>query len=253
MKILVFSDIHGNFDSLETLFLDLDTNKFDQIIFLGDSITYGPEPNKVLDFLLKLKDRVDLVTIIGNHEEYYLDGYMGKKNFPPFVIECIELTKKELDIHLLKSFNWVDDHILNGIYFSHANPFGSGDWTYLNTEETIMYAKDKIIEKNCHLGVFGHSHRKEFVKYERNSFVQDMKIEKKITLETNEVSYLNVGSAGQPRGTGATYVVLNVFQSHIIAEYRNINYNVKNTIDKLNGQHLLEDTKNRLIKYLKNE
>ncbi|MDR1168800.1 MAG: metallophosphatase family protein [Heliobacteriaceae bacterium] len=52
MKIAVISDIHGNFQALESVLEDIKKNNCDKIFCLGDLALAGPEPAKVVDFLM---------------------------------------------------------------------------------------------------------------------------------------------------------------------------------------------------------
>ncbi len=65
MKIAVFSDIHGNYEALESIYNDCKKNNIDEIIFLGDAIGLGPQPIKCLDFIMDH----DITMVLGNHEE----------------------------------------------------------------------------------------------------------------------------------------------------------------------------------------
>ena len=42
MKVAVFSDIHGNYEALTSIYDDIKKNNIDEIIFLGDVIGLGP-------------------------------------------------------------------------------------------------------------------------------------------------------------------------------------------------------------------
>ncbi len=59
MKIVVISDIHGNFDALSAL-----NETYDELWVLGDLVNYGPEPAAVIDFV---KSRASVV-VRGNHD-----------------------------------------------------------------------------------------------------------------------------------------------------------------------------------------
>ena len=48
MKIAVISDIHGNIYALMKTFEDIDLQKVDLTICLGDLVGYGPHPNEVI-------------------------------------------------------------------------------------------------------------------------------------------------------------------------------------------------------------
>ena len=46
MRILIISDIHGNFDALAAL-----QETYDEVWVLGDLVNYGPDPAAVIDFV----------------------------------------------------------------------------------------------------------------------------------------------------------------------------------------------------------
>ncbi|WP_278599819.1 metallophosphoesterase family protein, partial [Clostridium tertium] len=48
MKIAAISDIHGNIYSLMKVLEDIDEQKVDLVICLGDLVGYGPHPNEVI-------------------------------------------------------------------------------------------------------------------------------------------------------------------------------------------------------------
>lgn len=71
MKVLLISDVHGNLPALEAV-LKKETSH-DQVISLGDVINYGPWGNECVDLL----EDVHAINLIGNHEEYFLQGEYG--------------------------------------------------------------------------------------------------------------------------------------------------------------------------------
>lgn len=70
MKIIVFSDAHGNFDALVKLSETEDFKTADKRVFLGDAVVMGPFSNECCEFLLKN----DCVWILGNHDSYVAHG-----------------------------------------------------------------------------------------------------------------------------------------------------------------------------------
>ena len=48
MRYAVISDVHSNLDALEAVFSDMDRRQIRDIIFVGDAVGYGPEPNEVV-------------------------------------------------------------------------------------------------------------------------------------------------------------------------------------------------------------
>ena len=71
------SDIHGCYKTLQVLFQQLESISIDnKYYFLGDYIDRGPDSRKVLDFLMKLRNKnKDVVILRGNHEQMMLDNY----------------------------------------------------------------------------------------------------------------------------------------------------------------------------------
>ena len=68
MRTLAIGDIHGCLKSLETLADFVDFSPEDTIITLGDYIDRGPSAKGVIDYLLKLRESHQVITLKGNHE-----------------------------------------------------------------------------------------------------------------------------------------------------------------------------------------
>jgi len=73
---IVIGDVHGCLDTLQTLIEEkLHLHSEDQLIFLGDIISRGPQSKGVLDYLLALQLEYDVTCIKGNHEHNFLTAY----------------------------------------------------------------------------------------------------------------------------------------------------------------------------------
>jgi putative phosphoesterase len=59
MRVVIVSDIHGNFDALSAL-----QESYDELWVLGDLVNYGPEPGLVIDYVSR---RATLI-VRGNHD-----------------------------------------------------------------------------------------------------------------------------------------------------------------------------------------
>ena len=75
MKLAFISDIHGNFDALKAVMLDIKKNKAEKIFCLGDIINYYYEPHKCIDLLIKNNVRC----VKGNHENIFFKTIKSKK------------------------------------------------------------------------------------------------------------------------------------------------------------------------------
>lgn len=74
MKILLLSDIHGNYPALEAIDNYFAGTSFDHIVNCGDSTVYAPFPNEVLDWLRARH----AVSILGNTDKKVLKLLKGK-------------------------------------------------------------------------------------------------------------------------------------------------------------------------------
>jgi predicted phosphodiesterase len=67
VRFLILSDIHANWEALEAV-LSGTTGQYDSIVCCGDLIGYGPDPNRVVDWV---RGNVEFV-IRGNHDKVTL-------------------------------------------------------------------------------------------------------------------------------------------------------------------------------------
>jgi serine/threonine protein phosphatase 1 len=67
-RVLAIGDIHGCLTALDTLLGFVQPSAADQLIFLGDYVDRGPDTKGVLDRLIELKARGNVVCLRGNHE-----------------------------------------------------------------------------------------------------------------------------------------------------------------------------------------
>ncbi len=70
MKYAVISCIHGNYEALNAVLLDIDRQRVDQIYCLGDLVGYGPYPNAVVEMIRSL----DIPTCQGCWDEDIVMG-----------------------------------------------------------------------------------------------------------------------------------------------------------------------------------
>lgn len=106
MKFAVITDIHGNFDALQTVLDDIDSrDDIEKIYNLGDNIGIGHETNKVLDTIF---DRDDMEMIAGNHDE----AIMSLVNGTPY--------PEDLKGKFYEHHQWIEGH-LDESYYDEIN------------------------------------------------------------------------------------------------------------------------------------
>ena len=73
-RTITIGDIHGCVAALRTLLGALELRPEDTLIPLGDYIDRGPDSREVIELMLELPERCQLVPLIGNHEVMLLSA-----------------------------------------------------------------------------------------------------------------------------------------------------------------------------------
>jgi serine/threonine protein phosphatase 1 len=73
-RTLAIGDIHGHNAALETLIEFAKLAGSDTVVTLGDYVNRGPDSRAVIETLLELRKRVNLVPLFGNHESMTLQA-----------------------------------------------------------------------------------------------------------------------------------------------------------------------------------
>ena len=79
MKLLIVSDIHGNWAALQSV-LDAEAD-FDKILCLGDLVDYGPEPAACVTWAMQQRD--ESIFLQGNHD-WGVAFNKDPRSSPPF-------------------------------------------------------------------------------------------------------------------------------------------------------------------------
>jgi serine/threonine protein phosphatase 1 len=77
-RTIAFGDIHGCLTALEGLLDLIKPTKDDTLVFLGDYIDRGNQSKQVIDKLIELKEKFNVHTLMGNHEELIIHAPEGK-------------------------------------------------------------------------------------------------------------------------------------------------------------------------------
>ena len=164
---LVISDIHGCYATLTTLLDRLEIQQSDQVFFLGDYISKGPECKKTLDFILHLNSLPNYFVLLGNHDDLFLEYLQtGSESLEEKLIELgnsdlLELTDNDVayyqnELSNLYSFFDIGPFLLvhAGFDFSLINPFES-KVEMLNIRQ-FGYNSEKAGNKTIIHGHFPH-------------------------------------------------------------------------------------------------
>ncbi len=120
MRILIVSDIHGNYDALSSI-----EETYDELWVLGDLVNYGPEPAAVIDFVRSKA----AVFVCGNHD--YAIGFNQDPRCSDRFREMAEVTRRFTDAVLgfgykqfLRDLSWHAERRCGDtrFYLCHAVP-----------------------------------------------------------------------------------------------------------------------------------
>lgn len=214
MRLAVIGDVHANADALQAALGATQRAGYDLRVLIGDLLTYGVEVARTLDLVAEALKRPDTILILGNHDDIYLRRLAGRGDLVPpladWVAALIDWTLPRIPPQAWAALPFRASFAAAGVYFSHANPFGSGDWTYLARPETNLAAAAALREMGMSCGVFGHTHRaRRFAAgadggggdYQPFDFYER-------PLASGRTHVLNVGSVGQPRSDHPRDVIL---------------------------------------------
>lgn len=190
MRYALFSDVHSNLEALNAVLEEIQREKPDKILCLGDLIGYGPNPNKCVQ---RVREVADLV-LAGNHD-YASLGKANIFNFNYYARMAIEWTIKELSedsqkyLAALPLMEEIGDFTL-----VHATPKDPAEWDYImnldDALENFGYFKGQL----CFVG---HSHIPVIIVQTDDNCWATREME--IRIEEGKRYIINIGSVGQPR------------------------------------------------------
>lgn len=234
-RIAIISDLHSNIEALDNVLLDIEQQKIDTILCLGDVVGYGPNPREVIQHCRNFK-----FCLKGNHEEALLFLAL---DFHNDAARAIEWTREQLnnpayskeENHKLWNFvselpdmeEWEGGDIL----FVHASP---RDHTkeYVRPHDVNDRQKMREVFQGIRrIAFYGHTHEPGIFTDDIRFFSPNAFLNGKAKLVNGRKYFINVGSVGQPRDrdTRACYVI---FDGETV-EFRRVEYDYKKTMDKI--------------------
>ena len=225
MKIVIVSDIHGNYDALSAL-----PESYDELWVLGDLVNYGPQPSEVVDFVM---DKATL-TVRGNHDQCI--GYGDDPRCSPPFREMAEATRrfssavvsaaqKQYLRSLPERAETKRAHVR--FFLCHATP---SDPLYEYRRAESDKWREDCAQLRADVILVGHTHTPFIRSFDRQVVV-------------------NPGSLGQPK-TGkpdACYAVWEDGQVHL----RAFSYPIEKTIEKIQHVAVAKEIQRQLITVLR--
>ena len=159
MKLALISDIHANLPALESVLKDIRKQQVDEIIFLGDLATIGPQPKEVIEKIRSL----NCSCIMGNHDATLLDmDHLEQYQIAPPLHSSITWCREQLDendLNFIRSFQPVILKSINGEFNAlcyHGSPKSNTDILLSTTEGNVF---DNILNQHqVQIYIGGHTH-----------------------------------------------------------------------------------------------
>jgi predicted phosphodiesterase len=226
LKYLIFSDVHGNLEALETVLERGAEADVDFHICLGDIIGYGANPNECIDAVRGLKA---YACVKGNHDAAVIDP--GERSFFHSVaLEGVRYTENTLtpdNRKFIAELPYV--YTSDGLFIAvHASPFMPEAWEYVLDQGG---AKRAFGAMNQQVAFIGHSHTPVV-------FSDDGRAERflpgdRITIKDGVRYVINVGSVGQPRdgNPDASFVIFD--DKALTVDLLRIEYDRKTAAEKI--------------------
>lgn len=227
MKIVVISDIHGNYDALSAL---AEIEDYDQLWVLGDLVNYGPQPSEVIAFVRKHATYI----VRGNHDNCI--GFDEDPRCSQSFREMADATRKYTNAVLsdgekefLRKLPLQSEVRIGNMrcYLCHAVPSDplftyclpeSDRWT----EECSRVGADVLLVGHTHVPFGSH---------------------------VGKTLLVNPGSLGQPKSGAprASYAVLKDWK----ISFRSLSYPLEKTAEKIQAMPITANIQDNLISVLR--
>ncbi len=246
MRMAIIADIHGNLEALQTVVEDAVQRGVHRYVCLGDIVGYGASPRECIAVVRSLPR---LNTVLGNHDAasvWETSPYGMNKAAQRSIMWTMEQLREE-DADYIKSLRSVIGQ--GEMLFSHANPYNSKAYRYVNNRK---YAMRSFAGTKERLLFVGHTHSPLLITRKNMFFLDFQTPEPNATIRLNpEKRYIiNGGSVGQPRDGDprSAYCIIDTRRNEI--EFHRLEYDLQKSGDKIIEAGLPSYHARRLIKGL---
>jgi len=229
MRFALISDVHSNLEALEAVLKDIKKRRRDAILFLGDAVGYGPNPNECLEML-----RGNCKVLLAGNHDWAAIGRADIDYFNEYAKAAVLWTREVLSE---KNRKFIETLPLQkklkkeNVLLVHSSPKEPDAWHYLLTlwdaEVNFHYFDEKI----C---VVGHSHMPFVI--ERLPSGEMITYSHKANFGENERYIINSGSVGQPRDRDPRACYALVDDDKV--EFVRVEYNIEETQRKMHSAGL---------------
>ncbi|MDR4507507.1 MAG: metallophosphatase family protein [Candidatus Brocadiaceae bacterium] len=234
----VIGDIHSNYEALLAVAEELNRERVDQILCVGDIVGYGADPCKCIELVREL----NCVTVAGNHDyaviEKFPVSYFNEdaKNAALWTIQ--QLSKDCVDY--LKGLPLIVG--LDTITLVHGSLNRPEMFNYIVSGPDALASFYLMKTQIC---FYGHTHVPLANFFHNDSIFVDKG--HAFDLVHAEKAMINVGSVGQPRDwdARASYALYDTNRQTV--EIKRVKYDIHNAVNKIYEAGLPESSALRLL------
>jgi len=229
VRIAIFSDVHANLEALNAVLREILHRKPDRILFLGDAVGYGPEPDECVERIFQVADRI----VAGNHDQA-VAGLTDIDCFNPEARQAVLWTRSELKSENLRRLSAPPLTAQEeSLFLVHATPRHPEAWSYLASAGTVQSQFSAFGDPIC---LVGHTHRPAVFRNDGKQLLSPK--ESLLTFQENFRYIVNVGSVGQPRDRNpdAAYALYDTRARTFLL--RRVPYRYSVTQEKMRAAHL---------------
>ena len=236
-RVAVISDVHANEEALVAVLEEIDAWAPDKIWCLGDTVGYGPSPNRCCQIV---SGRAD-VCLIGNHDLVAL-GTLDVADFNDEAAAAALWTRAALDEGSRAFLAGLEPSAVAGeVELFHASP-RDPVWEYVLSAEAAYVS---LMTATAPVVLVGHSHVALAIGLEDGELRGGL-APAGTELELNGRWLLNPGSVGQPRDGDPNAAWLELDTDKKVARFHRVPYPVERTQAEIREQGLPEPLAERL-------
>lgn len=191
MRYLVLADVHANLEAMDAVLAD--APPYDEVLFLGDLVGYGPNPNEVAD---RLRSVPRMTSIVGNHDWAAL-GKLDTSEFNPLARQAAEWTAGQMRADVRGFLDVLEPRAdAHSLILAHGSP-RDPLWEYLESE---FQGPASFAAFDTSICLVGHTHvpRVFLEQPDGRTKVFDAREGDVLDLSSGRM-ILNPGGVGQPR------------------------------------------------------
>ncbi len=237
MRIAVLSDIHANYHALEAVLAAVDAEGADEIWCLGDTVGYGPRPNRCCAIV----GERSALCLAGNHDLAVI-GTLSVDEFNGDAAAAVRWTQDVLEDDARAFLTRLEPAATrDGVELFHGSPLDPV-WDYVLSEAAAFLS---FKATTAQLLLVGHSHLPLAISWDGTDLSGGLAGKGEVDLSERRW-LLNPGSVGQPRGNDPRAAWLLIDDRARWARFFRVPYPIERTQTEIRERGLPEGLAARL-------